>query len=53
MVATPEALDRLTTHLETQPTVAQPAAGALLDRLVTGDPALDPIVARLARLAGR
>ena len=53
MVATPEALDRLTTHLESQPTVARGAAGALLDRLITGDHALDPIVARLERLAGR
>ena len=53
MVATPEALDRLTTELESQPAVGRAAAGALLDRLVTGDPALDPIVARLERLAGR
>ena len=53
MVVTPEALDRLTTALEARAAVAHEAAAGLLDRVVTGDPALDPILARLKIVAGR
>lgn len=53
LIAAPAALDRLTAHLETRPAAAGGAAAGLLDRIVTTDPLLDPIVARLEQLAGR